>query len=110
MDPEALFGLALGLTPPWHVRRIEFSSETGRLDIYLDFPRGASFQCPACGVVRAKAYDTAGQRWQHLNFFQYEAYLHARVPRVQCPRTCGINTVEVVPPGGQTRKRLYAAL
>ena len=36
MDPEALFGMALGLMPPWQVRRIEFSTETARLDIYLD--------------------------------------------------------------------------
>ena len=95
MDPETLFGLALGLTPPWQVRRIEFSTETARLDIYLDFPRGATFRCPACGVAEAKAYDTAEEAWRHLNFFQYEAYLHARAPRVQCPGACGIKTVEV---------------
>jgi hypothetical protein len=41
MDPEALFGMALGLTSPWQARRVEFSTETARLDIYLDFPRGA---------------------------------------------------------------------
>lgn len=111
MDTETLFGLALGLMPPWQVRRIEFSPETARLDIHLDFPRGAAFHCPACGVAGAKAYDTAEAAWRHLNFFQYAAHLHARLPRVQCPGECGIKTVAVPwarPDSGFTR--LFEAL
>ena len=27
--------------------------------------------------------------WRHLNFFQHQAYLHARVPRVRCAG-CGV--------------------
>jgi len=106
MDPETLFGMALGLTSPWQVRRIEFSTETARLDIYLDFPRGATFHCPACGVAGTKAYDTAEEAWRHLHVFQYAAYLHARMPRVQCPGECGIKTVAVPwarPDSGFTR-------
>ena len=34
MDPEVLIAPALGLMPPWQVRRIEFSTETARWDIY----------------------------------------------------------------------------
>jgi len=95
MNPETLFGLALGITSPWQVERIAFSKENARLDLYLDFPRGAPFPCPECGTSGAKAYDTSEQNWRHLNFFQYEAYLHARMPRVQCLDTCGIKTVAV---------------
>lgn len=111
MDPETLFGMALGLMPPWQIKRIEFSTETARLDIYLDFPRGATFHCPTCGVAGAKAYDTAEEVWRHLNFFQYAAYLHARLPRIQCPDACGIKTVAVPwarPDSGFTR--LFEAL
>jgi transposase len=32
--------------------------------------------------------------WRHLNFFQHQAYLNARVPRIRCD-TCGIKTVNV---------------
>ena len=32
--------------------------------------------------------------WRHLNFFQHQAYLNARVPRVRCG-TCGIKTATV---------------
>jgi hypothetical protein len=32
--------------------------------------------------------------WRHLNFFQHQAYLTARVPRVRCDK-CGIKTINV---------------
>lgn len=95
MQPEALFGIALGIVPPWEVTEVSFSKESNRLDITIDFQRGATFSCPVCGVP-ASAYDTTEKTWQHLNFFQYEAYLHARVPRVNCPNEgCGVKQVQV---------------
>ena len=84
MQPEALFGMALGIVPPWEVTEVSFSKESNRLDITIDFQRGATFLCPVCGAP-APTYDTTEKTWQHLSFFQYEAYLHARVPRVNCP-------------------------
>ena len=30
-------------------------------------------------------HDTSTKRWRHLNFFQYECLLEARVPRSNCP-------------------------
>ena len=95
MDPESLFGMALGITPPWYVKAAEFSLDRGRLDLYLDFQRGAGFHCPTCGAEGSKPYDTSEGTWRHLNFFQYETYLHARVPRVKCPRGCGVKQVQV---------------
>ncbi len=95
MQPEALFGMALGIAPPWEVTEVSFSKESNRLDITIDFQRGAMFLCPVCGAS-VPAYDTTEKTWQHLNFFQYEAYLHARVPRVNCPNVgCGIKQVQV---------------
>jgi len=95
MNPEDLFGIALGIAPPWEVEGIEFSKEAKRLDIKIGFKRGATFACPVCGAP-APAYDTTEKTWRHLNFFQYEAYLTARVPRVKCPNAdCGIKQVSV---------------
>src|SRR5674536_137097 len=42
-----LFKLALGLEDPWKVTRTDFNPEGGRLDLYLDFPRGAAFLVPS---------------------------------------------------------------
>jgi len=89
-----LFQLALGLTPPWQVEDVKFDPEKGRLDLTLGFPPGGEFQCPVCGREGCKAYDTTWKEWRHLNFFQHEAYLHAPVPRVQCPEH-GVKQVEV---------------
>lgn len=92
MNENELFQAALGLLPPWRVDRFNF--EPGRLDIYLDFPRGAGFPCPVCTTPDCKAYDTETLTWRHLNFFQHQAFLHARTPRVQCS-LCGIRRVTV---------------
>lgn len=94
MDELTLFTMALGLSKPWHVVDIRFSKEEGRLDLKIDFSKGAKFPCPSCGEPESEVHDTKDRTWRHLNFFQYETYLHARVPRVRCGR-CGIRQVEV---------------
>ena len=86
MNTESLFAVALGITPPWQVEGVEFSKENKRLDIKIGFRRGATFACPVCGTA-APVHDTSEKSWRHLNFFQFEAYLTARVPRVKCPDT-----------------------
>jgi transposase len=80
---EELFGRALGLERPWQVMRIDFDQVDQQLNLFLDFPRGSTFPCPVCGMSSA-VHDTTEKRWRHLNFFQHECYLTARVPRVSC--------------------------
>jgi transposase len=94
MRDTDLLQVALGLTPPWQVLSSDFNPQQRRLDIKIDFPRGSIFSCPECGQNNVKAYDTEEKTWRHLNFFQHEAYLTARVPRVQCDK-CGIRLVNV---------------
>jgi len=93
--PESLFEAALGVKPAWKMTRISFSAERRRLDISLDSERGGSFHCPERDAAGAKAYDSQLEEWRHLNFFQYETCLRARVPRVTCPRDCGERKVNV---------------
>ena len=93
MNENELFQAALGLLPPWQVDRCTFDKATGRLDIHLDFPRGSVFPCSVCGVP-CKAHDTSEREWRHLNFFQHQAFLHARTPRVECSQ-CGVYVVAV---------------
>lgn len=94
MKDTELFQMALGLIPPWQVESSEFNPATKRLEIKIDFPRGGAFSCPECGQKELKAYDTELKSWRHLNFFQHEAYLIARVPRVKCSQ-CGFRLVNV---------------
>ena len=93
MNENELFQAALGLLPPWLVNRCTFTVESGRLDLYLDFPPGSAFPCPLCSAP-SKAYDTETLTWRHLNYFQHQTLLHARTPRVQCSR-CGVHRIAV---------------
>ncbi len=94
MRDTALLQLGLGLTPPWTVNRCDFDPAAHRLDIHIDFAPGSRFACPGCGAADRPVHDTARLSWRHLNFFQHQAYLHARVPRVRC-ETCGVKQVGV---------------
>ena len=77
-----IFQSALGITAPWFVKSIDFDEENKRLDIHIDFKRGATFMDEE-DKKPYKAYDTVDKTWKHLNFFQYECYLHARTPRIK---------------------------
>ena len=80
-----LFQAALGLSDPWQVVSVEFDAEAKRLDLRVDFAKGARFACPECDRTGLKVHDTEEKTWRHLDFFQHQAYLTARVPRVECP-------------------------
>lgn len=89
MDTTTLFTAALGLTDPWHVTLTDFKDATDgskELHIYIDFEKGAHFECPVDGCpCSGSAYDTIEHTWRHLNFFQYKTYIHAWQPRFNCP-------------------------
>ena len=96
LDLNAMFGAALGLAAPWQVVSVEFDQEAGRLDLGLDFPRGSRFACPEPGCAEAACgvHDTDDKTWRHLDFFEHQAYLSARVPRVRCAEH-GVHLVNV---------------
>jgi transposase len=94
MRDTSLMQLALGITTPWTVTSAEFDQKAKRLDIHIDFPPGSRFPCPDCGTADCPVHDTERKSWRHLNFFQHQAYLHARVPRVRCDK-CGVHQVAV---------------
>jgi len=81
---ESLFAKALKLESPWKITKVEFHEGGEVIKVFVDFPRGSVFSCPACGK-EVKAYDTTEKEWRHLNFFQYACYLVVRVPRTDCP-------------------------
>jgi len=86
---QELFQMALNVTDPWFVSDLTFDEKAKRLDIYIDFKKGSTFHYinPKSKeeFTGLKAYDTKDKKWRHLNFFEHECYLHARVPRVKLP-------------------------
>lgn len=94
MRDTDLLQLALGLVPPWMVAAADFDAERKRLDIEIDFAKGGRFPCPECGQADCPTHDTVKKTWRHLDFFQHQAFLHARTPRIACP-DCGVKLVNV---------------
>lgn len=74
MNNIDLFKLALGLRPPWHVKKTRFYVEQDRLGIFLDFTPGGKFDCPVCEEKGRKAVNTSERVWRHINFFQHTTY------------------------------------
>lgn len=87
-----LISSALRLSTPWKVTGVAFKQSLGRLEVSVDFERGGTFCCPQCGRPGIKAYDTEERRWRHLNFFENQTLITARVPRVDCS-VCGVKMV-----------------
>ena len=96
VSSTSLFTLALGLQAPWEVVDAAFDPAGGHLDLQLGFASGARFACPCCGAQHQGVHDTLERTWRHLNFFQYQALLHAKVPRVRC-QACGKTSQVPVP-------------
>ena len=86
---KELFQMALNVTDPWFVSDLKFDADNKRLDVYIDFKKGSTFSYidPESKEEFSglKVHDTKDKRWRHLNFFEHECYLHARVPRVKLP-------------------------
>ena len=83
---ESLFSAALGINPPWFVKSITFDPKVKRLDLEIDFVKGSRFTVKEDGGVdQHPVHDTQEKEWRHLNFFEHECYLRARVPRVTLP-------------------------
>lgn len=84
---QPLFTQALGLTPPWRVTAVDFREAEGAIHFEVECA-ARRLPCPACAAVDQPVHDRIARTWQHLHFFQFKAFVHARVPRVACSE-CG---------------------
>ena len=92
---EALFTSALGLHLPWVVEGIKLDTAQRRIDFEIGC-QGTALSCPVCGAGAQRVHDRRRRSWRHLDFFQFEAWLHCDVPRVACA-SCGKTTQAPVP-------------
>ena len=92
---ESLFTSALGLQAPWVVTKVDLDTAKRRIDFEVSC-EAKKLPCPACAADGKGIHDRIRRDWRHLDFFQYEAWLHADVPRIDCD-TCGKTTTVEVP-------------
>lgn len=84
MKDTELYGQLLGLAVPWTVSKVELRLTQGAVDVHVEHAPGTKFACPKCGVMLSVADHAEVRKWRHLDTFQYQTLLHARVPRVDC--------------------------
>ena len=102
MRDTELYRQILGLDTPWVVSRVELKLAEEQVDIWVEHDKGVSWPCPTCGRVLACRDHAEERAWRHLDSCQFKTFLHARVPRVDCPEH-GVLQVRV--PWAEARSR-----
>jgi transposase len=93
MDEVTLYERILQLQPPWYVECVELNEADHAVSVHVAIDEDVQLACPVCGKS-APRYDKRQRRWRHLDTCQYQTYVVAEVPRVQCEQH-GCLTIEV---------------
>lgn len=82
MSELPIFTAALELEEPWFIKKVYFEGQgkDKKLHIEVDHKSRVKFEFESESYP---VYDHQERVWRHLNFFQHQCYLHARVPRVK---------------------------
>jgi len=94
MVTEKIFEAALGISTPWFIAGMNFEPSQKKLKLRVDLEVGSRFAVPGQAGAHP-VHDTVTKTDRHLNFFQNECELEARVPRVTLPDG---KVIQVTPP------------
>lgn len=81
----------LGIERPWFVDYVTVDREREIVETFVAYDGEAA--CPICGQSAGK-HDHRERRWRHLDIYEFEAFVIAQVPRVNCPEH-GIHQIKV---------------
>jgi transposase len=76
-----LYTTVLGIAQPWKVSDANLDVAEQVVEVLVKHEGTAT--CPVCGEPASK-YDTRPRRWRHLDFCQYQLFITAEVPRIDC--------------------------
>lgn len=107
MKDTDLYQKLLGLESPWSVESVDLKLPDGRVDVWVGHPAAQTWPCPTCGKVLACRDHGDSRAWRHLDSCQFKTFLHARIPRVECPEH-GVHQVDV--PWASARSRFTALM
>ena len=86
MEDTRLYAMLLGIDFPWRISRVQVDMASERIDVWVEEAAGARFSCAACRQD-APVYDHMSEQvWRHLDTCQCRTYVHAALPRTNCPR------------------------
>jgi len=87
---QEMFEPALGIKEPFYIKEFKVDNENLKIDIYIDFRKKYRFKVPSDKRYKRVAYDTIQKTWKHLFLWQYETYIHARLPRIKLKKNIRI--------------------
>ena len=83
----------LGIENPWQISEVKIDSTDKSVNLILSHEKSSLFPCKHCKNL-CKLHDHGKIRtWRHLDTCDHYTYLHASIPRVNCPEH-GICTIE----------------
>ena len=92
MNLESFYQRVIAPPHPWRVSKVVIAEDNSRVDVWLEH-LSFQFLCHECQQP-APIYDHAPEReWRHLDTCDCPTYLHARIPRVSCPKHGVVNGV-----------------
>ena len=78
MNSTEIFQLALNLSSPWFIIKVETKSLSSGLELHIHIEHERGYQ-----FTEGKLHDRVDRSWRHLNFFEHHCYLHCKVPRLK---------------------------
>jgi len=94
----------MGLGDPWRIVSAQLvGSDPGEVIVEVAH-KGGGGPCPTC-LLACPGYDSQRRRWRHLDMWQYQTWIEADVPRVECGEH-GVQQIKV--PWAEVRSRFTA--
>ena len=91
-DPK-IYTALLHLQHPWYISRIDVDVKAEEAHVFITHHHG-QLPCSSCGTM-CNVRDHGDERvWRHLDLWQAKTFLHAAMPRTDCPKH-GVLTVHV---------------
>jgi transposase len=107
MRDTDLYRQVLGLEEPWFVTRVDLQVAEEKVDVWVEHRKAVRWPCPQCQRELGCRDHAEERTWRHLDTCQFRTFLHARVPRVECPEH-GVLQVRV--PWAEARARFTALM
>jgi transposase len=93
MTDANIYTALLHLHHPWYISRIDVDVAAEEAHVFINHHHG-KLPCPTCGT-KCNVRDHGDERvWRHLDLWQAKTFLHAGMPRTDCPEH-GVLTVAV---------------
>jgi len=93
MTDTKIYTALLRLQHPWYISHIDLDVKAEEAHVFISHHH-EQMPCPTCGE-KCNVRDHGDERmWRHMDLWQAKSYLHAAMPRTDCPKH-GVLTVHV---------------